>query len=256
MQAANPVISFGMAMGGFAVLACLVAAFFRDALLARKIQPRSFRWSNVRRELRYGMINLVIVTAVVTGLIAWWKDIGWIRLNPGSASWATILWEYALSFFLFDAYFYWAHRLMHMEPYYSRIHKLHHRSTAPISITSWSMSPVEGVIEAMFTPLFLVVFNVHEATVPLIVPTSVLMGLYVHSGFELLPRWWNRTWLTKWFITASFHDEHHHYFSGNFGGYTTIWDRLCKTMRPKYEANFDKVTCGEAISRTRVNAAD
>ncbi|MEY4670383.1 MAG: hypothetical protein RLZZ415_262, partial [Pseudomonadota bacterium] len=164
---------------------------------------------------------------------------GWIELKPGPVSGWTIAGEYALSFFLFDAYFYWLHRLMHKEPYYSWVHKLHHRSTAPVPITSWSMNPVEGVIEGLFTPLFMVVFTIHEATVPFIVPTSILMGLYVHSGFELLPRWWNRTWLTKWFIPASFHDEHHRYFTGNFGGYTTIWDRLCGTMRPKYEANFD-----------------
>ena len=32
------------------------------------------------------------------------------------------------------------------------------------------------------------------------------MGLYVHSGYEMLPRWWNRSWATKWFISATFHE--------------------------------------------------
>jgi hypothetical protein len=39
----------------------------------------------------------------------------------------------------------------------------------------------------------------------LIVPTNIIMGLYVHSGYEMLPRWWNRSWATKWFISATFH---------------------------------------------------
>ena len=28
-------------------------------------------------------------------------------------------------------------------------------------------------------------------------------------------------------------------FTCNFGGYTTIWDRICGTMRPKFEADFE-----------------
>lgn len=172
--------------------------------------------------------------------IAWLRSNGWIRVQSGEVSWLFIAGEYALAFFLFDAYFYWAHRLMHKEPYYTWVHKLHHRSTAPVPISSWAMHPIEGIIEGAFTPLFLTIFTVHEATVPIIAPTAVLMGLYVHSGFELLPRWWNQSWLTKWFISATFHDQHHHYFVGNYGGYTTIWDRLCGTMRTKYEADFDK----------------
>ena len=54
-----------------------------------------------------------------------------------------------------------------------------------------------------------------------------------HVCCELLPSLWNKTWLTKRFISATIHNEYHHYFTGNFGGYTTIWDRLCATMRPK-----------------------
>src|SRR3546814_9973104 len=89
--------------------------------------------------------------------------------------------------------------------------------------------------------MFLAVFTVHYATMALILPTNIVMGLYVHSGYEFMPRWWNRSWATKWFITATFHDQHHRFFTGNYGGYTTIWDRLCGTMRTRFEADFDKV---------------
>lgn len=219
----------------------LVAGFASGFMQARKIQPGSFRWRNLRREIPLGLLNLSITTASLSFGIAWLTRNGWITFHTGSASWYVILGEYALSFFLFDTYFYWAHRLMHREPYYRWIHKLHHKSTAPVPITSWSMHPVEGIIEGAFTPLFLTIFTVHEQTMIFIAPTSVIMGLYVHSGFELLPRWWHRTWLSKWFITATFHDQHHHYFKGNYGGFTPIWDYLCGTVRPKYEADFDRI---------------
>ena len=43
----------------------------------------------------------------------------------------------------------------------------------------------------------------------------------------------------QWFITTTFHDQHHKYFNYNFGGYTQIWDYLCGTVRKKYEADFE-----------------
>jgi Delta7-sterol 5-desaturase len=127
---------------------------------------------------------------------------------------------------------------MHKEPVYSWVHKLHHFSTSPNLLTNFSVNPLESLINGGFVPLFLVCVPVHEQTFALITPTNVLMGLMIHSGYEFFPRWWNKSWATKWFITATFHDQHHKYFTVNFGGYTTIWDRICGTMRPKYEADF------------------
>jgi sterol desaturase/sphingolipid hydroxylase (fatty acid hydroxylase superfamily) len=97
------------------------------------------------------------------------------------------------------------------------------------------------MINGGFVPLFLSALTIHQQTLALVLPTNIVMGLYVHSGYEFFPRWWNRSWATKWFITATFHDQHHKYFTCNFGGYTTIWDRICGTMRPRFEADFDKV---------------
>jgi sterol desaturase/sphingolipid hydroxylase (fatty acid hydroxylase superfamily) len=130
---------------------------------------------------------------------------------------------------------------MHKEPVYSWVHKLHHKSTSPNLLTTLSVNPLESIINGGFVPLFLTLCTVHSTTIALITPTNIFMGLYVHSGYEFMPRWWNKSWATKWFITATFHDQHHRFFTGNFGGYTTIWDRICGTMRPKFESDFDKV---------------
>jgi sterol desaturase/sphingolipid hydroxylase (fatty acid hydroxylase superfamily) len=108
-----------------------------------------------------------------------------------------------------------------------------------------SVNPLESLINGGFVPLFLVAMTfiapISEQSMALITPTNIIMGLYVHSGYEFFPRWWNKSWATKWFITTTFHDQHHKYFTANFGGYTTIWDRLCGTMRPKFEQDYLKV---------------
>lgn len=220
------------------VVAGIGTGYFR----ARKIQPNSFKWVVFKRELITAAINLTVTTIVLGSLSTWLKDSGWIAFKTEPATWWIIALEYALFFFTFDTWFYWWHRLMHVEPFYKLSHKIHHLSTSPNPVTSLSMNPIESIIEGMWLPLLTAMFTLHAETMILIVPTATLMGQYVHSGFELLPRWWHRTWLTKWFITATFHDQHHRYFKGNYGGFTPIWDYLCGTVRPKYEADFEKIS--------------
>lgn len=221
----------------------VVSGYFKT----RKIQPRGFKWKIFRTEAIIAVVTLTISGTIIGKGTGWLKAHGWISFTSGPAAWWQIGLEYALYFFLFDTYFYWLHRWMHKEPVYSWVHKLHHRSTSPNLLTTLSVNPLESVINGGFLPLFLTLFTVHDATMALMAPTSIIMGLYVHSGYEFMPRWWNRSWTTKWFITATFHDQHHRYFTGNFGGYTTIWDRLCGTMRSKFEGDFDKVKARGAV---------
>jgi lathosterol oxidase len=208
---------------------------------ARKIQPNGFRWKIFRNEIGFAIIT-VAVSATVLGYLTnklWEK--GNISINSAPASWWVLTLEYVAYFLLFDTYFYWPHRWMHSEPIYTWVHKIHHRSTSPNLLTTLSVSPLESIINGGFVIIFTSLYSVHESTMALILPTNIIMGLYVHSGYEFLPRWWNKSWATKWFISTTFHDHHHKYFRFNFGGYTTIWDWLCGTVRPNFIADFEKI---------------
>lgn len=238
-------IAIGIATG-------VISGFFK----ARKIQPRGFKWKVFRNEAIVAVITLAISGKIIGMTTGWLKAHGWIAFNHAEAAWWVVVLEFGAYFFLFDTYFYWLHRWMHNEPVYSWVHKLHHKSTSPNLLTTLSVNPLESIINGGFVPLFLTAFTVHDATLALILPTNIIMGLYVHSGYEFLPRWWNRNWATKWFITATFHDQHHRYFTGNFGGYTTIWDRLCGTMRKKYETDFEAVKDRAAASRIAARQAN
>jgi Delta7-sterol 5-desaturase len=221
-----------------------IAAIWTGFFRARKIQPKGFKWKIFRNEGFFAVINLVASGFLIGAPMAWLSANGYFNVDTGPVSWVRIVIEYTLYFFLFDTWFYWLHRWMHKEPMYTYIHKIHHFSTSPNMLTTLSVNPIESLINGGFVPLFLTVMGfihpVHENAMALITPTNIIMGLYVHSGYELFPRWWNKSWATKWFITATFHDQHHRYFNWNFGGYTTIWDRICGTMRKNFEADFDR----------------
>ena len=228
------------------IAAGLIAGIVSGWFKARKIQPKGFRWKTFRNEGICAVINVAASAVLIggsTGLLTRW---GIIKFDNAPASFWVIAVEYTAYFLLFDTWFYWLHRWMHKEPVYSWVHKMHHWSTSPNLLTTLSVNPLESLINGGFVTIFvsamaLLTLPVHQESFALIGPTNIIMGLYVHSGYELFPRWWNKSWATKWFITATFHDQHHKYFTVNFGGYTTIWDRICGTMRPKYEAEFIKI---------------
>lgn len=228
----------------------LVAGIATGFFKARKIQPKGFKWKIFGQEALVAVVTLTISGTVLGLGQTWLKDNGWITWQQGPAEWWVIALEYTAYFIGFDTWFYWLHRWMHKEPVYSWVHKLHHRSTAPNLLTTLSVNPLESLINGGFVPLFLACYSVHPETMALIGPTNIVMGFYVHSGYEFFPRWWNKSWATKWFITATFHDQHHKYFTVNYGGYTTIWDRICGTMRPKFEADFENPKGRQAAKKT------
>ncbi len=232
------------------VVSGVLAGIFTGYFRARKIQPNGFRWRTFRNEIFFAAINLAVSAFVLGGVAKFLQHQGIIQFNDAPTSPWVVAVEYALYFFGFDAYFYWLHRLMHTHPIYEWVHKIHHRSMSPNPLTTLSVSPLESFINGGFVPLFTALLTIHSSTMALITPTNIIMGFYVHSGIEFFPSWWNKSWLTKWFITATFHDQHHRFFKGNYGGYTTIWDRLCGTVRPSFGADFEKVTT-RPITRTR-----
>ena len=225
----------------FFLLAGFLVNIFRGFFRARKIQPNGFKWKTFRNEAIVAVITLTISAATLGFISRTLTQHGIIAFNLNPTSWWVNALEYAAYFFGFDTYFYWFHRLMHREPIYKWVHKLHHFSTSPNLLTTLSVNPLESIINGGFVPLFTALLTVHSSTMAWIGPTNIIMGFYVHSGYEFFPRWWNKSWATKWFITATFHDQHHRYFNWNYGGYTTLWDWICGTVRPKFETDFEKI---------------
>jgi len=206
-----------------------------------KIQKRKYRWTTFRHEILWSGLNIAITSLVLKEYSALLVDKGFLTNATGPVAWYTVLFEFALYFFIFDFYFYWVHRTIHIEPLYTWIHKTHHFSISPTPLSSSSMTPLEGIMEGLIVPTFLAVVTVHETTTYFIIPFATLMGLYVHCGHEFMPRWWYRNPTTGWLISPMFHDQHHQYFTCNYGAYTTIWDKVFGTVRPKFYSDFNSL---------------
>ena len=214
---------------------------FRAFFYKRKVQQVPWDWKVFRHELLFSALTLSASAATIGMTFGILRRHGLLSFAQGDVAWYVTAGEFAVYFFAFDLYFYVIHRIMHLGPLYRLIHKTHHRSMAPNALTAFSFNPLEGILAGVFLPLFLATFEVHRSSMGWIAGFGPLMSMAVHSGHEIFPRWWYRTWATKWWLTPMFHDQHHQFFHCNYGGFTTIWDRLFGSMNPSFEDDFERV---------------
>lgn len=143
-----------------------------------------------------------------------------------------------------DTYFYWMHKTIHSPKLYKYIHKVHHESIDTTPFTSYSFHPIEAALEIVPMGLIMVIayfFPVHILALVIWQILSIALNVLGHSGYELLPSFWNNYWFLKWKLPATHHNMHHERFNGNYGLYFIWWDRIMGTEFPDYEEKFKSI---------------
>ena len=70
----------------------------------------------------------------------------------------------------------------------------------------------------------------------------IVYNVYGHLGYELYPKGFHKTRIGRWINTSVNHNQHHQYFTGNYGLYFLFWDRMLGTIRSDYDGRFDEAT--------------
>ncbi len=246
----GPVV-FAFDFGRYLVAAALVAALVwglrRTSLRTRKIQAREATTADKRREFAQS-VQTVGVYTLVSAFIIWGVDAGVLHRFDGSYGWAGDLALLAAIIVAHDAYFYWVHRAMHHPKLFKIFHRAHHRSITPTPWAAYSFAIPEAFVMIAFVPLWLLFVPTPGWVMLTWILFQILRNAMGHSGFELHPRWWLSTPITRWINTTTHHDLHHNGgFNKNYGLYFTWWDKWMGTEHPKYAERFAEVVAGDRV---------
>jgi sterol desaturase/sphingolipid hydroxylase (fatty acid hydroxylase superfamily) len=208
-----------------------------------KIQRRFPKNKDYLREIGYSLITMCIF-AGIPWLFFFHPSIRETTLLLSTPFELGKIWfflAFPLMVLIHDTYFYWTHRLMHHPALFSWFHLVHHKSTNPSPWAAYAFHPLEAVVEVGIFVLFVYLLPLHPLHIILFFLFSIIYNIYGHLGFELYPAGFQRHWLGKWINTSISHNQHHQFFTGNYGLYFLWWDRWMGTIRKDYDKQFDEV---------------
>lgn len=233
--AVGGLLNLGLVLGSLRVTAALVAALRRRGV--RPIHPRAAGAALARHELTYLSLNMATSLGII-GLTAWLWTRGAVVVRPEAPGVLAFAGELVLYLACFDAYTHAVHRWMHTRWLYRHVHAVHHRSRAPSALTAYSFHPAEWALLGLHFPLALTLVDYHLVTLAVIFVLQGLMNTLPHCGYEYAPRGWYAHPVSRLFLTAFFHEQHHQRVTCNYGTFTTLWDRLLGSMPADFERQF------------------
>jgi sterol desaturase/sphingolipid hydroxylase (fatty acid hydroxylase superfamily) len=242
---------FGRYLIAASITFAIVWLLRRTSIKTRKIQSREATGAEIRREFFQSLQSALVYTLGAAFLI-WGTQYGVFQKFDGSFGLGTDLAVLAAIVIAHDAYFYWAHRLMHHPKLFKTFHRPHHRSITPTPWAAYSFAIPEAVVMFMFVPIWQFFVPTPGWVMFVWLNFQIIRNAMGHAGFEFFPRWWLATPLTSWINTTVHHDLHHAgSFNHNYGLYFTWWDKMMGTEHPQYHAKFDEV-----VGRSLADSAD
>jgi sterol desaturase/sphingolipid hydroxylase (fatty acid hydroxylase superfamily) len=233
----------GLNLNYFLITLSSYAYFWRLPTNAIRIQERDIRPGQIRREISWSMLSMVVyATLTVATIFAFRK--GWfpnLYVAPLERGWLTLIGGFLFILVVQDVLFYVTHRLLHTR-LLARFHRVHHASKLPTPFALYSFHPVEALLHFVRIPLILIVCPTN-LFVFIFCEVVISNGLNAYSHLNYEPRWVrNIRWLHERCAAASsYHGLHHEKSQGNYGGYLRLWDRLAGTMLPESKSSDRKV---------------
>ena len=240
-------VIFAVVIGRYFLIAgAFHAVFFMWApkrFSQRKINSRDYKPRQFRREVAWSLITALLFAVAGSGLLVLWQK-GYTKVyldvHDYPLWWLPV--SLAIAMLLHETYYYWLHRWMHRPRIFRIVHKVHHDSNITSAWTAFSFHPLEGLLQAVFLPLLLLVLPMHLYVIIFQLTIMTFSSVVNHLDIELYPKHFQKHRLGKWLIGATHHSLHHKQFKYNYGLYFTFWDKWKRTESPLYESLFDEKT--------------
>jgi Delta7-sterol 5-desaturase len=219
------VLLFCLIENVFITVSVLVLGQILQKWLKADAKPYSYTF----REWIICAATTVLNSIVTYGGFLLWKA-GYISIDLSSSVLIAFV-DFLILFFAMDLLMYLLHWGIHKTFLYKVIHQLHHQSIDPKPIDLFVLHPVEAIC---FGSLWLVLLLTHSFSfyaIAAYLTINVVFGLIGHLGLDPLPEKLRHKAVFRFLGTETFHHHHHQDVEHNFGFYTTIWDRLFRTLK-------------------------
>jgi len=205
-----------------------------------KIQQKFPRDKDIVREIGYSLLTMVIFSVIGIG-IYFLRMYGYTQIytEVEKLGWGYLVLSVVLAIFWHDTYFYWTHRMMHHPKLFPYFHKVHHLSHNPTPWAAFSFHPLEAVVEAGVLVFMVILIPMPPLAIFLFLIFMVTMNVLGHTGYEVFPKNFLKTWFGSWQNTPTHHNMHHQLGKGNYGLYFNLWDKWMNTNFKHYEATFE-----------------
>lgn len=228
---------------------CVICA---PLLKSRKIRPDSPPAMQLVVEFLCSVRSVAVFSTVsLLSILLWKAGLLWGHALREHAGPVWIVGSFVITVVAHDAYFYWAHRIMHRPKLFRTFHRRHHRSHNPTPFTAYSFDLAEAAVMASFTVIWELIVPVSWVGFTAFLIHQIARNVIGHSGYELFPAGKGGRPMFDWMTTVTHHDLHHSQAGYNYGLYFTWWDRWMGTEHPQYYARF----AAAAGSRQAVLAA-
>ena len=209
----------------------------------RKLNSRKYTPNQFRKEIIWSLATSSIFSIAGTITVILWQN-GYTNMYSDISTYG--LWYLPVSILIFmllhETYYYWLHRWMHIPKIFRIVHKVHHESNIASPFTAFSFHPLEGLAQAIFLPIMVLILPMHLYAIITVLVIMTLSSVINHLDIEVYPKYFYRHPLGKWLIGATHHSLHHKQFKYNYGLYFTFWDKIKRTESPMYESLFESTT--------------
>jgi lathosterol oxidase len=225
-----------------ALMATILALFWRAGLARRKLQARDPNPGQKRREI-LASLRTAFIFSLMGAIIAVGDHQGWIAIYKGfsQAGPLYLVLSLALMLVAHDTYFYWVHRAMHHRRLFALFHRTHHLSRTPTPWAAYSFAIPEAIVHGAFVPLFLLVVPMHGLALLAFGVVQILRNVMGHAGAEVHSSAFGPGRWLGWNNTTTHHDLHHEAGRYNYGLYFRWWDLMMSTEHPGYRAKFEAI---------------
>ncbi|MEI6948743.1 sterol desaturase family protein [Paraflavisolibacter sp. H34] len=240
-------VFFAVVIGRYLLIAGLFHGifylWFPQRWQQRKIGRKGYKEGQFRKEVGWSTLTaLLFAVAGALTLLLWQKGYTKVYLQADDYPLWWLPVSLVVSLLLHETFYYWLHRWMHHPRVFRRVHKVHHDSHITSPWTAFSFHPLEGLLQAVYLPLLLLVLPVHLYVLLAQLTIMTFSSVINHLDIEIYPKGFHRHFLGRWLIGATHHSLHHKQFKYNYGLYFTFWDKWKKTESPQYEQLFEEKT--------------